>query len=145
VVTREDSPTATARLFRVILPAGDIERSVAFYATVLEDSGERVAPNRHYFDCGGTILAVVEPAGDEGTFTHPNPDHIYLAVDDLESARERCVRAGATSFDVSDQEPGIAVRPWGERSFYVRDMDGNPLCFVERGTEFTGTAGASTP
>jgi hypothetical protein len=33
---------------------------------------------------------------------------------------------------------GIVVRPWGERSFYVVDPWGNPLCFVEEGTVYTG-------
>jgi hypothetical protein len=31
----------------------------------------------------------------------------------------------------------IARRPWGERSFYMRDPFGNPLCFVDEGTLFT--------
>lgn len=130
----------TARLFRVILPVSDIERAVSFYATVLDDPGERVSPNRHYFDCGGAILALVQPAGVEGTFARPNPDHVYITVPDLEPVLDRCRRAGATSFDVHGQEPGIAGRPWGERSFYLRDLDGNPLCFVEQTTEFTGGA-----
>ncbi len=33
---------------------------------------------------------------------------------------------------------GIVVRPWGERSFYAEDPWGNPLCFVEEGTVYTG-------
>ncbi|MEV0398474.1 VOC family protein [Actinoallomurus sp. NPDC050550] len=32
----------------------------------------------------------------------------------------------------------IAVRPWGERSFYAQDPWGNPLCFVEEGTVYPG-------
>jgi hypothetical protein len=32
----------------------------------------------------------------------------------------------------------IATRPWGERSFYLRDPFGNPLCFVDAATLFTG-------
>ena len=127
-----------ARLFRVILPASEIEQAVRFYATVLGSEGERVSPSRHYFDCGGTILAVVEPAGGEGRFRYPNPDHVYLAVTDLDGTLQRCRESGAAAFDVPDQEPGIAMRPWGERSFYVKDPSGNPLCFVEAGTEFTG-------
>ncbi len=33
---------------------------------------------------------------------------------------------------------GIVVRPWGEHSFYAKDPWGNPLCFVEEGTVYTG-------
>jgi len=29
-------------------------------------------------------------------------------------------------------------RPWGERSFYAVDPFGNPLCFVDQKTLFTG-------
>jgi hypothetical protein len=32
----------------------------------------------------------------------------------------------------------VAERPWGERSFYMRDPAGNPLCFVDASTLFTG-------
>jgi hypothetical protein len=32
----------------------------------------------------------------------------------------------------------IAMRPWGERSFYMADPFGNPLCFVDERTLFTG-------
>ena len=32
----------------------------------------------------------------------------------------------------------IARRPWGERSFYLREPFGNPLCFVDSATLFTG-------
>jgi hypothetical protein len=31
----------------------------------------------------------------------------------------------------------IAQRPWGERSFYMNDPSGNPLCFVDEKTVFT--------
>jgi hypothetical protein len=30
----------------------------------------------------------------------------------------------------------IATRPWGQRSFYMRDPFGNPLCFVDETTIF---------
>jgi hypothetical protein len=32
----------------------------------------------------------------------------------------------------------IAVRPWGDRSFYMEDPFGNKVCFVDRPTMFTG-------
>ena len=41
--------------------------------------------------------------------------------------------------DVHDAPAGgIVGRPWGERSFYAEDPWGNPLCFVEEGTVYTG-------
>ena len=47
----------TPRLYRVILPVADIERAVAFYRTVLGVPGQRISQGRHYFGCGGVILA----------------------------------------------------------------------------------------
>lgn len=123
----------TAQLYRVIVPVADIERAQVFYAAVLEQPGVRVSPGRHYFDCG-TILACYDPRADgDGIDATPNPDHIYLAVDDLEACYRRVSEAGPQWI-----EEGIETRPWGERSFYLKDPFGNPVCFVQRGTEFTG-------
>jgi catechol 2,3-dioxygenase-like lactoylglutathione lyase family enzyme len=36
------------------------------------------------------------------------------------------------------QDDPIAVQPWGERSFYLRDPYGNRLCMVDQRTLFTG-------
>ena len=130
-------------LFRVLIPSLDIEVATSFYRVVLGMEGSRVSPGRHYFDCGGTILACYDPAAD-GDERHaaPNPEHIYIAVDNLEAVYERCRTAGAV-FDRSvppDTGPlgQISVRPWGERSFYVFDPTGNPICFVDQATAFEG-------
>lgn len=125
------------RLFRVVIPVSDMKRAVAFYSAVLQAPGVRVGPTRHYFDCGGTILACVDPAGRGGAH-RPNPEHVYISVPELVATLERVRKAGPLGYDIPDQDAGIAVRPWGERSFYVQDPFGNPLCFVEAGTEFTG-------
>ena len=60
----------TARLFRVIVPVPDVDRAAEFYALLLGIAGERVVPTRHYFDCGGTILALVDPSGHERECLH---------------------------------------------------------------------------
>ena len=120
------------RLYRVILPVSDIERAAEFYGRLLGLEGERVSNGRHYFDCGGTILACVDPAG-EGLEFRPNLDHVYFAVADLEVAFERAKEAGCKWL-----EERIATRPWDERSFYARDPFGNPICFVDEKTVFTG-------
>ena len=133
-----------ARLYRVLVPVGDIEAAKDFYAAVLGEPGRRVSPGRHYFDCEGTILACFDPGAEgDGRAARPNPECIYLAVADLEATCQACKDAGA-SFD-EGSPPGvgplgsIARRPWGEESFYVRDPFGNPVCFVRRDTVFTGT------
>lgn len=122
------------RLFRVILPVADVNRASAFYARVLGFPGMRVSPGRHYFDCGGTILACFDPKADGDKFeARPNQDHVYFAVDDLEAVYERAKTAGCKSI-----EGQIVKRPWGERSFYARDPYDNPICFVDAKTAFTG-------
>ena len=85
------------RLFRVILPAADMERSIAFYGTLFDQTGEQVSTNRHYFECGGVILAIVDPRGeDSSSEVRPNPDHVYFAVGDLEAMFERAQAAGCS-------------------------------------------------
>jgi hypothetical protein len=57
-----------------------------------------------------------------------------------EPVHERAKKLGWLSKEKVHGEPGgeIAVRPWGERSFYAKDAWGNPLCFVEDGTVYPG-------
>lgn len=126
------------KLYRVILPAGDLGRSVDYFSRVLNTPGERVSDGRHYFDCGGVILACVVPESAEGA--HPNSDHVYFAVNDLEATRSRAEEAAAEGWGaIAEGEMGeIAERPWGERSFYAHDPFGNPVCFVDERTLFTG-------
>lgn len=132
-----------ARLFRVIVPVGDIEEASRFYGAVLFAEGERVSPGRHYFECEGTILACYDPStdGDEAelvTLTEP----LYFAVDDLEGVLAAVIDAGGFLPPEVIPDVGalgrIETRPWGERSFYASDPFGNPLCFVSRDTAFTG-------
>ena len=129
----ETVASALAHLFRVIMPVTDVARGVAFYAQLLGTPGREVAPGRHYFHCGGTILAIVDPSEHESKPFNPNIDHVYFAVADLQAAYQRARRAGCSYL-----EPKIARRPWGEKSFYARDPFGNPICFVDDKTVFTG-------
>lgn len=122
------------RLYRVILPVADIEQAADFYGRLLATPGRRVSPGRHYFDCGGTILACYDPRADGDDFdAAPHTGHVYFAVEDLEACFERAGALGCREL-----EQAIAQRPWGERSFYAMDPFGNPICFVDERTVFTG-------
>jgi uncharacterized glyoxalase superfamily protein PhnB len=95
-----------------------------------------VSPGRHYFDCGGTILACYDPVADgdglgEG-WRHHALQYLYFAVPDLEETLGRARAAGAAI----DSE--IETMPWGERLFYAKDPFGNPISFVDERTLFTG-------
>lgn len=133
----------SAKLFRVILPVRSIDRAAVFYAKMLGTPGMRISPGRHYFDCGGIILACFDPRADgDGYDPTPNPEWIYFAVNDLEATFAACREAGATPApgDVHGDPAGaIATRPWGERSFYVHDPFGNRICFVDVKTTFKGS------
>lgn len=130
------------KLFRVIRPVSEIENAARFYEAILGFEGKRVSPGRHYFDCDGTILACFDPRADgDGFDAQPNPDHVYIAVENIEATYELARTAGATfaAGEVHGAPAGeIAIRPWGERSFYVADPFGNNLCFVDRATVFFG-------
>jgi predicted enzyme related to lactoylglutathione lyase len=120
------------RLYRVIVPVSDIERAKTFYDAVLQADGSRVSPGRHYFGCGGVILACFDPRADgDPRDATPNPDHIYFSVEDLEDTFDRVRAAGARI------DGPIETQPWGERSFYCADPFGNKLCFADSKTLFT--------
>jgi len=129
-------------LFRVLMPSRNLAESRQFYRTIFATQGSPVSDGRHYFDLGGTILACFDPRADgDGYDAKSNPEYIYIAVDDLEEIFKRCRKAGAQfSGEVLAGDPmgEVATRPWGERSFYITDPTGNPVCFVDAGTKFIG-------
>lgn len=119
------------RVFRIAVPASRIAESRAFYRAVLGVDADDTVPSRVYFHCGDVIVAVID-WGSEGREVAPTPENVYLATDELEAVYARAVDAEAAI--VSE----IDTRPWGERSFYCLDPDGNRLCFVDETTLFLG-------
>jgi catechol 2,3-dioxygenase-like lactoylglutathione lyase family enzyme len=127
-------PSMKPKLYRVILPVSDIEKASEFYRNLLDVEGERVSSGRHYFNCGGTILACFDPRADGDDFdATSNPEHIYFAVKNLETIHNKIKETECLSVDEE-----IRIQPWGERSFYARDPFGNPICFVDDETAFVG-------
>ena len=125
------------KLYRVILPVRDIDRAAEIYSRLLETPGQRISPGRHYFDCGGTILACYDPNadgdGEQGGWRHHPNQYVYFAVGDLDGAYERALQAGCKIVD-----GGIQKMPWGERMFWAIDPFGNPISFVDEKTVFMG-------
>jgi predicted enzyme related to lactoylglutathione lyase len=125
------------------MPVPDIDAAAKFYAQVFGTTGERVSPGRHYFMAGDVVFACYSPNadGDRKTLAALETE-TYLAVDDLEAVYERVIAAGGKPSTEIDPHAGnlarIEKRPWGERSFYASDPFGNPLCFVDARTVFTG-------
>jgi catechol 2,3-dioxygenase-like lactoylglutathione lyase family enzyme len=126
------------KIFRITLEASSLDEAAAFYAKLLGIEGKRHPGSRHYFDCGGVILAVLDPTVGGLTPT-PGPKSLYFAVNDIETvhARAKSLKALAP-YKVHGEPAGTVMeRPWGERSFYVVDPWGNNFCFVEEGTLYT--------
>ena len=127
---------ARVGLYRVIVPVPDIEAAAGFYARLLDSPGKRVSPGRHYFDCGGTILACYDPEADgdgsgEGWRHHFN-QYLYFSVDDVDAMLQRVLDCGGVV------EGPVESMPWGERMFYARDPFGTPISFVDAATVFRG-------
>jgi len=128
----------TPRLFRITVEVADLDRATAFYADLLGIAGQRHRGARHYFDCGGVIVALIDVAAGGQTPT-PGPKSLYFAVADVDAVHARATALGAlAAYEVHGETAGTIVkRPWGERSFYVVDPWGNDLCFVQDGTLYT--------
>ena len=126
-------------LYRIILQVSDLDRASEFYTTLLGIEGRRIRGGRHYFDCGPVIVALLDVTAG-GEEVKPSADNIYFSVTDLEAVFEHAQSLGCLSEkDVHGDAAGeIVTRPWGERCFYVEDPFGNPLCFVDSETLFTG-------
>ena len=62
------------------------------------------------------------------------------ALGDLDAAFERAQKLGMRALDGHGVGRDIETRPWGERSFYGVDPSGNPICFVDDQTLYTGSS-----
>ncbi|HEX6468441.1 MAG TPA: VOC family protein [Streptosporangiaceae bacterium] len=125
-------------LFRLNIEVTDLDEAITFYTTLLGVQGRRQAGARCYFTCGSVTLQVLDVSGH--STVNPVPKSLYFAVRDLDQTFDRARELGCLSAQPVHDAPGgeIAVRPWGERSFYVDDPWGNPLCFVQAGTIYSG-------
>jgi catechol 2,3-dioxygenase-like lactoylglutathione lyase family enzyme len=135
-----------ANLCKVILPASRMEPSDAFFTEMLGLEPDTSVPNRHFFPTGSCELALVDSV--EHARTHgspdepfrPSPEVVYFAVPDLDAAWERASRLALPPLQGHDVGVGVQQRVWGERSFYGLDPAGNPICFVDDQTLYTGSS-----
>jgi catechol 2,3-dioxygenase-like lactoylglutathione lyase family enzyme len=125
-------------LFRLNLEVGSLDRAVEFYERLLGVGGRKQAGARCYFTCGAVTLQVLDVSDSRPP--HPAAKALYFVVNDLEAVFARAKALKCLSPDDVHGTAGgeIAVRPWGERSFYADDPWHNPLCFVEAGTVYAG-------
>lgn len=132
------SPSDVPQFFRLNVEVADLDLAAQFYTKLLGVQGRKQAGRRCYFDCGPVTLQVLDVSSTGQP--HPAVKALYFTVKNLEAAFDRAEALGCLSREDVHDAPGggIVVRPWGERSFYAEDPWGNPLCFVEDGTVYTG-------
>jgi hypothetical protein len=132
------------RVFRLLLQATDLTRARKFYESLLGTPGRTVGGGRVYFDSGSVILGLLDYSTVKRSARSTPTEAVYFATDEIEAVYRRaralhCLAPGLLHNDPTNPLGKIAVRPWGERSFYASDPSGNPLCFVDATTLFTGT------
>ena len=118
------------KLYRIALPVADIEAAAKFYSQVLANPGKRIAPDRHYFDLGGFMLACYVPAAG-AKWAFDQNQYVYFAVPDLEEIRARIEKAGGRNLTE------IAKMPWGETMFFAVDPSGSRLGFAKNDKLFS--------
>src|SRR5262245_52501815 len=127
--------TEALQLFRLNIEVGDLAAARQFYGTLLGAEPRGQAGNRFYINAGPVALQIVGVPSP-----HLAAKALYFNATNLDSVHARAAALGSLSPDlVHGLKAGdISVKPWGERSFYANDPWGNPLCFVEAGTEYAG-------
>lgn len=125
-------------VFRLNVEVANLDTAINFYSTLLGTHGRRQAGSRCYFTCGAVTLQILDVSGRGAV--RPLPDSLYFTVRDLKATFDRARELECLAERDVHGVPGgeIAVRPWGDRSFYVEDPWGNALCFVEAGTAYEG-------
>ena len=136
--TEKSNAKDEPQFFRLNVEVGDLNAAIDFYTKLFDLQGRKQPGARCYFEAGPVTLQVLDVSGHGKP--HPAAKALYFTVKDLEAAFERAKALGCLSQETVHDAPGggIVVRPWGERSFYTQDPWGNPLCFVEEGTVYTG-------
>ena len=76
------------KLFRVTVEVADLDTAAALYSELLGIDGDRHPGARHYFDCDGVILAVID-VSQGGLMPTPGPKSLYFAVDDIDAVHAR--------------------------------------------------------
>jgi catechol 2,3-dioxygenase-like lactoylglutathione lyase family enzyme len=136
-------PKTAPSIFRILLPVKNLDQARTFYQSLLGVRSRTVARGRVYLDCGPVILGLLDYAGVDGGGSPPT-EAVYFSTPEIERVHRRAKKLGCLATGLLHGDPKsplgeVVVRPWGERAFYVEDPSGNPLCFVDARTKFTGT------
>ena len=125
--------TTTARIFRITLEVGSLEQATSFYASLLDTPGTRHRGARHYFDCGGVILAVLDTTAG-GAAPTTGAKSLYFAVADSRRSSRTRKRAGSSRKLRGPRRAGrrAAETPVG-RALLLRDESVGQRALLLRG------------
>jgi predicted enzyme related to lactoylglutathione lyase len=121
---------AKPRVHRTALPVKDIDAAAKFYTNLLDNPGKRIAPDRHYYDLGGFILALYQPANGGSGWSFENNQYFYLSAADLDDMRRKVKQGGGKC--LTDN----AKMPWGETMFFATDPSGSRIGICQEDTLF---------
>ena len=126
-----DAPAGPAHpvLINTCLITSDVDRLVAFYEPVLQVKAERSGPDYAEFRTGNGVLAIFSAAAQEeyipGAAVAARNRSLVLEfrVADVDGEYRRLQRL------VKTWVKPPTTQPWGTRSVYFRDPDGNLVDF----------------
>lgn len=123
------APNAAPALINTCLITNDVNRLAAFYAKVLQMQPHQAGENYFEFRTRAGVLALFAADAQEkyipGSAT-PGQNHsaiLEFRVDDVDQEYQRLREF------VKPWVKGPTTQPWGTRSIYFRDPDGNLVDF----------------
>jgi uncharacterized glyoxalase superfamily protein PhnB len=123
------TPAAHPVLVNTCLITGNVDRLAAFYESVLGSPAERTGADYAELHTGGGVLAIfslkAQQAYIPGSATAANNRSLVLEfrVEDVDGAYTRLQKV------VKTWVKPPTTQPWGTRSIYFRDPDGNLVDF----------------
>jgi uncharacterized glyoxalase superfamily protein PhnB len=113
---------------RVLVGTKDYAQSTAFYRELLEfpvqEEWDAADGRGILFATGGGVIEVMEDSPQHPAEA-PRGVSVSIQVADVDALHDRLTDAGVTPTDP------LADRPWGHRSFAIRDPSGLPLTFFQ--------------
>ena len=125
-------PVTSPMLAHTCLITGDVERLVNFYENILRIKAKRSGADYAEFTTGASVLAIFSfaaqekyiPGSSQAAANHSLVLEFQVADADQEYRRLRSI--------VQTWVKPPTTQPWGTRSIYFRDPDGNLVDFYSR-------------
>ena len=120
------------KIYNVCILSSNVEGMKKFYEEVLEQDSEVYGDDYVVFDVGGCFLSIYDIAqhksliSEDSAFAANRSVNIELEVDDADAEYQRML-----SLNIHWVKPP-ATMPWGYRTFFFRDPEGNLVALFSR-------------